>query len=362
MRTTTRSGRASLSSMIESGFAPRRSSSAIDADGLFELATVRRRAHVQRDGVLADHERHLAVGLDVDLLERRARRERRVLVVGREIERTTDGARGALAIVEELLEHDARDDREVRRVARLEALDDRALARDDVRLAACRLGAPVVRRDDAAGLALDDAQEDRAGQLARERCLAHPRIRDEARARAIEIGREDVLALRDARDARELVGRATLRAGRDDLGDREARARLDVLARAPRHRAADADDHEEADDATRDAHRARLARSIAAFAGSAIGASLGGMDAPEAAGALDARLGDALLRRVLPLGGGGASVRDGRKRAHGAFSFSSAATSSRALALMSPAPSAITRSPGRAISSSAAPIFFLSPM
>ena len=73
MRTTTRSGRASLSSMIESGFAPRRSSSAMTRIGLVELATVRRRAHVERDGVLADDERHLAVRLDVDLLERRAR-------------------------------------------------------------------------------------------------------------------------------------------------------------------------------------------------------------------------------------------------------------------------------------------------
>ena len=65
-----------------------------------------------------------------------------MLVVGGEIERASHRARGALAIVEELLQHDARDDRQIRGVARLQALDDRALARHDVRLAARRLRVP----------------------------------------------------------------------------------------------------------------------------------------------------------------------------------------------------------------------------
>ena len=51
-----------------------------DADRLLQLATVRRRAHAELHGVLAHHQRHLAVALDMNLFEGRAMGERAVVV------------------------------------------------------------------------------------------------------------------------------------------------------------------------------------------------------------------------------------------------------------------------------------------
>ena len=139
-----------------------------------------------------------------------------------------------------------------------------------------------------------------------------PRIRDEARARAIEIGREDVLALRDAGDARELVGRATLRARRDDLADREARARLARSWRAPQATVPPMPTTmSEADDAARDAH----ACATRAAAPRAFGRERDGRlarrrpDVARRPGPTRASADARPSRRVLPLGGGGVAAR-----------------------------------------------------
>ena len=76
MRTTTRSGRVSLSSMMASAFAPRLVELGDDARGLIELAPEGRRAQDELHGAAADDEREDPVRLDVHLLERRALRQR----------------------------------------------------------------------------------------------------------------------------------------------------------------------------------------------------------------------------------------------------------------------------------------------
>ncbi len=91
-----------------------------------------RAAHVERHGALADHERHFAVRLDVDLLQGRARGERRMRVFCSQIERAADDRDGAVAIGGEHVDREAGDDVEIRRIAGLEPLEELAVARRQV--------------------------------------------------------------------------------------------------------------------------------------------------------------------------------------------------------------------------------------
>ena len=328
-----------------------------DTHRLIELATVGAGAHPEDNAALADHERHVAVGLHMHLLDRRPLRERRAIVVGGEVERLTDRARSALAILQQRLERDAGHHVEVERIFGIvEALDDHAVARDEVGAAAFRhfrprgcLGRPY-HRDDARGLALGDANGDRPGELAADLGGLDPRIRREAGAGAVEIDREDILALRDAGDGRDVVGSPTLAAGGDDLAHREARARADVPARAPDDAPADAHDHRQPKGRAEDADGARVAGRLRRLR-RLLRSDVAGDRRREAPRARGARPHVRRGRRRMDRPARARRARDSRRRrAHwpppSFAAASSLAASFFALALMSPAPSAITRSPG----------------
>ena len=179
--------------------------------------------------------------------------------------------------------------------------------------------------------------EDRAGEAARERRVGDPRVGEQA-APARRRGRATKTF---APDREAALGRRSRRRVRcslpDDLdvGDREARARHDVPPRAPRDRRP-----------TRPTTRTtpatvRIAASDAAqrrrrAAGGRGRRRRGATRVPSTAG----------RRRALE--------RRGTRRLpgrHRAPPRRACASSSRALALMSPAPSAMTRSPGSTTSS-----------
>ena len=121
----------------------------------------------------------------MDLLERRALGERAVLVLGGEVDGAADRAHRALAVVGEALGAQAGDERQVRRVAGLEALERLAVRRREVR---------VAERDERRRLALGDVDEDGAGQPARERARRRSTGRRRMRARAASRSSEKTLA------------------------------------------------------------------------------------------------------------------------------------------------------------------------
>jgi hypothetical protein len=175
----------------------------------------------EREGkrVLAHDEGEAAISRDVDLFERPLRKGR-PLVVRREIERAANGRLCPFAIVRNRV-----GIRQIDGIAELEPLEDLSVARRQVRLA---------QDDNGAELALGHLHEQRSRQAAGKCRTAHPGVAEEPRSGSVEIDREDVRPLREARLRQKRVYRALVRPGHADLGHGEPGAVNDMFANRPR--------------------------------------------------------------------------------------------------------------------------------
>ena len=224
MRTTTLSGRASLSSMTASALAPRSSELCNHAGRLIELAPEWGPSEHELHGAAAHDEGEPAVRLHVHLLEGQPPSEPPVVVFGGEVDGPADRAQRSLAIVGQRLGADPGHERQVDRIARVDALEGFALG----------AGQPYVAQgDQRRRLALGDVDEDGAGQATGEGRVGEPRIGQQTGTRRVEVGAEDVRPERDPALGDDGVGGAAIAPGHLDVGDGEAGARQDVGAGRP---------------------------------------------------------------------------------------------------------------------------------
>src|SRR5580704_8751989 len=301
-----------------------------DASGLLQLATKGRTAQDELESTLSDDEREGAVRFEVDLFEREALGERPALVFRSQVDGAPYHANRSLVVFGESLWAQARDERQVDGIGRFELLEG---------LTVCAREKHVADGDEGDRPALGHLHQDGPGQTAGERDLRDPRVREDATAGRVEvrgedIGADDEPALRD-----DIRRGAPLVADDVDLRDGETRAGHDVPTGGPRE--PDRGARDESDPRHRAEHREGLAPA--------------------------ARRTN-LVHRCPRRRHGGAVLIGERGEVldatvaggHGEAPSERIARSSRPHALMSPAPRAMTRSPGSMMSSSARATRFLS--
>ena len=250
-----------------------------------------------------------------------------MFVVGGQVDGPADGSRRPLPIVEDALRAQARDERQVDRIARFELFERVSFARGEER---------VPQRNNGRRLTLDDLNEHGPRQPPREGRLGDPRVGQQTVTRGVEIGSEDVDAHGDPTLGDEGGRGAAVVSHHLYVRHRETVAGHHVAARRPRDTQGRPHDERDAKSGAHDGEHTRRARGPGCWRRKV-----------RRRGARDLR--QQLLRFHAAILGG-----------HRGGSPERVARSSRTLALMSPAPSAMTMSPGSMTSSNAAATFFLS--
>ncbi len=297
-----------------------------------------------------DDQRVSAVGLDVHLLERATawpsgiRSNSAARSMARRIDRASS-RRGPRSIDSGRSPVTSGSDAIVGRIAGLELLERLAVRRREV---------GVAERDERGGLALGDVDDDRPGQAPGEASLRRSTGRPMRRARA---------ASRSATKTFVADGEAAL--GEDRVGASGGRCpttATSVIAKRALVMTCRRATHATPTDVPATSATPAIVRSVARTRAKRPD------DAGRSGGCPDASADRGDERRLRPRARTGrrdaARGRDdaGRRRLPGVTlcSRASMASSSRALALMSPAPSAMTSRPGSTISASAAATCFLS--